>query len=144
MSMTYRWTLQQKQGIAELELGGTLSAQALCQAHQAATALQDWRTDFNLLVILSDSVRTGAITLEEMDTHRAFMLAWNRTNRTGPAPRTAMVCADELKRSMARLWSMVTDEDWPIEIAIFSDMQAATAWLNQLPDAGDTVRRTPS
>ena len=42
-----------------------------------------------------------------------------------------MICSDDLKRSMARLWSLVTDEDWPIEIAIFADSQSAIAWLNE-------------
>lgn len=149
MSMTFRWTLRHPQKIAVLELGGTLSAEALRKAHDSATMLADWRTDFNLLVILADSVRTGSLTLDEMEAHRAFMLTWNRTNRTNNAPRTAMICGDDLKRSMARLWSMVTDESWPVEIAIFADTGAATVWLNALradvaPDDAVTPTRAPS
>lgn len=131
MGMTFGWTLLHPQKIAALELGGDLSAEELCKAHDAAVELADWRTDYNLLTILDDSVRTGSLTLDEMETHRAYMLAWNQTNRTNRNPRTAMICSDDLKRSMARLWSLVTDEDWPIEIAIFADSQAAIAWLNE-------------
>lgn len=134
MGMTFGWTLLHPQKIAALELGGDLSAEELCKAHDAAVELAGWRTDYNLLTILSDSVRTGSLTLDAMQAHRAYMLAWNQTNRTNRNPRTAMICSDDLKRSMARLWSLVTDEDWPIEIAIFADTQAAIAWLNEVRD----------
>ena len=134
MSMTFRWTLLHPQKLTVLELGGDLSTEALCDAHEQAAALVDWHTDYNLLVILAASVRTGALTLDEMEAHRAYLLEWNRTNRTNPTPRTAMICRDELKRSIARLWSLVTDKSWPIEIAIFADTRAAIAWLNEKRD----------
>lgn len=148
MDMTFHWTLQQQHGIARLELGGSLSAHALADAHRAATSLAGWRTDLNLLVVLNDNVRTGSLTLHELETHRDFMLEWNRINRTHSSPRTAMICGDDLKRSIARLWSMVTDADWPIEIAIFADSQAAIAWLNEgrdsvAPPTGAASTRIP-
>lgn len=148
MDMSFRWTLLLPQKIAVLELGGALSAEGLARAHAAAPMLADWRTDCNLLTILSGSVTTGSITLDEMETHRAYMLEWNRANRTNPAPRTAMICNDDLKRSIARLWSLVTDEDWPIEIAIFADTGAAIAWLNEKrddvePGGGVRLAQTP-
>ncbi|WP_417481161.1 hypothetical protein [Maricaulis sp.] len=131
MTMSFNWTLQHPLKLAVLELGGTLSSPALRQAHEAVNAIADWHTDYNLLVLLDDSVRTGSLDLEEMEAHRAYMLDWNRTNRTNPHPRTAMICSDALKRSMARLWALVTDDSWPIEIAIFADCEAAITWLNE-------------
>ncbi|WP_417497166.1 hypothetical protein [Maricaulis sp.] len=139
MTMTFKWTLQHPLKLAVLELGGSLSSPALRKAHDAATALPDWHTGYNLLVILDDTVRTGSLDLEAMETHRAYMLDWNRANRTNPGPRTAMVCSDALKRSMARLWALVTDEGWPIEIAIFADADTAIAWLNERRDDVETA-----
>ena len=52
MGMTFGWTLLHPQKIAALELGGDLSAEELCKAHDAAVELADWRTDYNLLTSL--------------------------------------------------------------------------------------------
>ncbi|WP_339737477.1 hypothetical protein [uncultured Maricaulis sp.] len=118
--------------LATLDIFGAATIPCLIEAFGELSDHADWDPDFDIMILIGDGPGLETFTLEAMEKLQAFMRPWNETNRTGARPRTAFVCADDLKRVIAELWAAMNGPDhWPIDIRVFVTRRQASGWLTQ-------------
>lgn len=120
---------------AIIGLDGPFGLPSLEQACARLIDHPDWRSDFDIALFIPDEADFNDVTLDRLKEVRGFMAGWNGEHRTGPNPRTAIVCSDDFKRVMADLWLALVGNDWPIELGIFTSTQDAISWFAKPADA---------
>ncbi|WP_417469426.1 hypothetical protein [Maricaulis sp.] len=98
----------------------------------------DWRSDFDIALVIRNETDFNEVTLDRLKEVQAFMGGWNAEHRSGPNPRTAIVCNDDFKRVMADLWLALVGNEWPIELGIFTSTQDALNWFARPANAAQT------
>lgn len=96
----------------------------------------DWKSDLDFILVIGHRTDFNDVTLDRLKEVQGFIRGWNAEHRTGPKPRTAIVCSDDFKRVMANLWLALVGADWPIELGIFTSMQEALGWCARPGDVG--------
>ncbi|WP_417495006.1 hypothetical protein [Maricaulis sp.] len=97
----------------------------------AIAASADWRPDFDVIFVIGPGTDLNEVTLDSLKDVQDFMRGWNAGHRSGPDPRTAIVCSDDFKRVIADLWLALVGDDWPIQLRIFTSVKEATSWLER-------------
>jgi len=123
------WILHRDLKIAELVFGADTSMLNLRHSIAELPGMPGWHPDFNMLLIIGDFASLETFTPTAMKDHQAFMRGWNERYRAGHSPKTALVCADDLKRIIPELWSAMTREGWRTKIGVFINRAEALDWL---------------
>jgi len=124
-----RWTLANDLSVAELVFGAEVTILNLRHAIAELPSIPGWRADYNMLLIIDDMASLDSFTPQAMREHQVFMRAWNERYRRGHSPKTALVCASDLKRIIPELWAAMTREGWKTKIGVFTNREEALAWL---------------
>ncbi|MGK0266023.1 MAG: hypothetical protein ACI82N_000267 [Maricaulis sp.] len=120
--------------LAVLDAFGAATIPCLIEAFTKLGQLAEWNPDFDVLILVGRGAGLETFTLPALQTLQAFMLEWNAANRSGTRPRTAIVCADALKRVIADLWAAMNESNhWPVEIGVFASRDQASRWLARVP-----------
>lgn len=123
------WTLHRDLKVAELVFGADTSMLNLRHSIAELPGIPGWQSDFDMLLIIGDFATLETFTPAAMNDHQTFMRDWNERYRAGHTPKTALVCADDLKRIIPELWSAMTREGWKTRIAVFTTRPEALEWL---------------
>ncbi|OLF75360.1 hypothetical protein AWH62_05935 [Maricaulis sp. W15] len=123
------WTILGSLKVAELVFGAETTMLNLRHAIAELPGAPGWRSNFDLLLIIDDLATLETFTPQSMKDHQVFMRGWNERYRQGHSPKTALVCADDLKRIIPELWSAMTREGWKTKIEVFTNRAEALAWL---------------
>ena len=125
----FRWVFHRDLRIAELALAGEVTTAALQTAHQRLAACPDWRRDWQILMSAGSDTRLEALTLPALRLHQSYILGWNLRHRAVSEARTALVCSDAVRLSIAHLWETVNRLDSATQVAAFDDRDRALEWL---------------
>ncbi|MAC89502.1 MULTISPECIES: hypothetical protein [Maricaulis] len=123
------WVIHGSRKVAELDFGADTTMLNLRHAIAELPGMPGWARDFDMLLVISDEASLESFTMEAMQAHQVFMRTWNERYRQGHAPKTALVCASDLKRIIPELWSAMTREGWKTQIGIFTNRAEALEWL---------------
>lgn len=125
------WVIHSSLKVAELDFGSDTTMLNLRHAIAELPGMPGWGRDFDVLLVISDEASLDTFTMDSMKTHQAFMRAWNERYRQGHSPKTALVCASDLKRIIPELWSAMTRENWKTQIGVFTNRTEALDWLDR-------------
>ena len=123
------WTMHPGEGVAELSLSGSISAERLLLANHLLPSIPGWSPDFNVLIEIDPRSDLSALDLKTLKGLQARLREVLEGSRAGAHPRTAILCGASHQRPIAWLWSFLTEEDWPVETAVFGQRRSAFAWL---------------
>ncbi|WP_323760872.1 hypothetical protein [Maricaulis sp.] len=123
------WVIHSALKVAELGFGAETTMLNLRHSIAELPSVPGWRGDFDMLLVIRDDSSLDSFTMESMKTHQAFMRTWNERYRKGHSPKTALVCASDLKRIIPELWVAMTRENWKTRIRVFTHRDPALAWL---------------
>ena len=126
---TSRWTFHQDSRIAELALEGEITVKALQDCYQRLAASPQWAPHWQILMTAGPNTRLEELTLPALRLHQSFVLGWNLRHRKMTVARTAFLCSDAVRLSIAHLWETVTRMDSAAQVAAFDDREAALDWL---------------
>ena len=128
------WSLDGQRHIAELNLRPQQTLLELRNDIATLPYLADWTPDYDMLLIIPEDAALDTFTPEGLAAHQDFMRGWNAQHRDGAQPKTALVCANYLKRVIPHLWEAMTREGWKTQIGVFPTRQEAVAWLARPDD----------
>lgn len=124
------WILHSALKIAELDFGSNTTMLNLRHAIAELPGMPGWVGDYDMLLIISEQSSLDTFTPEAMRAHQTFMRTWNDRYRKGHAPKTALVCASDLKRIIPELWAAMTRDGWRTKIRVFTNREEALVWLS--------------
>ncbi|WP_203291006.1 hypothetical protein [Maricaulis parjimensis] len=125
------WSLDAERRLAEITFR---PQQTLLELRDDIAALPDvdgWDPDFDVIFIIPDNAALDTFTPENLAAHQEFMRGWNAEHRNGDAPKTALVCSNDLKRVIPHLWEAMNRQNWKTSIGVFPTRQEALAWLGK-------------
>lgn len=125
------WVINSSLKIAELDFGSDTTMLNLRHAIAELPSIPGWNGKFDMLLVISDESSLDTFTMDAMQAHQTFMRTWNERYRQGHAPKTALVCASDLKRIIPELWSALTRGNWKTQIGVFTNRAEALDWLEQ-------------
>ncbi len=117
-------------------LEGRFDLPNLKQACARLLSHPEWKSDLDFMLVINHRTDFNEVTLDRLKEVQDFLRGWNAEHRTGPKPRTAIVCSDDFKRVIANLWLALVGNDWPIELGIFTSKQEALGWFARPGDVG--------
>lgn len=123
------WRINPGRKIATLELREDSTVADMQNAIRRLPDVPGWQNDFDIIIEIRPDATLEDFTADNLVQHKDFMRVWNAENRKGHSPRTALVCSDDLKRTIPSLWEAMTRAGWMTAIGVFETREAAYRWI---------------